>query len=697
MARAAAADFLVEVGTEELPPRALKDLMHAFAEGLREGLARERLEHGRISPYASPRRLAVLVSRLATAQQDLERELRGPPVSVAFDEAGKATAAGRAFAQKCGVSVEALGRVSTGKGEWVTCRSVEAGRPAAELLPDLVNQALERLPIPRRMRWGGNDFEFVRPVHWLVMLHGTEIVPGSVLGIAAGRNTRGHRSLAPGDIAVPEPQAYPGLLEGEGFVVADFAERKRRIAAGVERAAAEAGGEPLADDALFEEVTALTEWPVALTGRFDDSYLTLPREVIAATLASHQRCFPVADAAGALLPRFVVVANLESRDPDKVRDGNERVIRPRLADAAFFWEHDRRTPLAARRAGLEAVVYQKGLGSVADRSARIARLAALYAGRLDLDAAVVERAAGLAKCDLLTGMVGEFPELQGVMGRYYAVESGESEAVAQAIGEQYLPRFAGDALPSTKAGQVLAVADRLDSLAGAFALGRKPSGNRDPFGLRRAALGVVRIAVEKALNLDLGDAIGAAVTEQPVADVDREATADSILAFLLERLRSYYADQGLATEVFEAVRAREPATLPDFDARVQAVASFVELDSAASLSAANKRIANILKQAGDEGCPSLAVDEGLLSEDAERRLRAALAAAREDLRPLIARRDYGAALSRLAELREPVDRFFDKVMVMTEDAALRRNRLALLADLRAMFLEVADVSRLALG
>ncbi len=696
MAKAQAADFLVEIGTEELPPKALKDLMHAFAEGLREGFARERLEHGTISPFASPRRLAVLASRLAVAQDDLERELKGPPVSIAFDDAGKATAAGRAFAEKCGASVAALGRVRTGKGEWVTCRSIEPGRPARELLPALVDQALERLPIPRRMRWGANDFEFVRPVHWVLMLHGEDVVPGNVMGIAAGDKTRGHRSLAPGEIAVADPRAYPGLLERDGYVVADFGERKRRIVEGVEKAAAAAGGEPLADEGLYDEVTALTEWPVALTGRFDDAYLALPREVIAATLASHQRYFPVTDADGALLPRFVVVANLESHEPEKVCRGNERVIRPRLADAAFFWDQDRRVPLADRCEGLKDVVYQKGLGSVADRSARITRLAATCAKALGIDAAVAERAARLAKCDLLTGMVGEFPELQGVMGRYYAGESGEPEAVARAIGEQYLPRFAGDALPETPAGQVLAVADRLDSLAGAFALGRRPSGNRDPFGLRRAALGVVRIAVEKSLNLDVGEAAAAAVAEQPVSGMDRKAVTENVVAFLLDRLRSYYADRGFAAEVFESVRVREPATLPDFDARVAAVAAFVELESAASLAAANKRIANILRQAGDEG-GGRSVDERLLSDDAERRLHAALAAARQDLRPLVARRDYGAALSRLAELREPVDRFFDDVMVMAEDPALRENRLALLADLRAMFLEVADVSRLALG
>lgn len=697
MASKGSADFLVEIGTEELPPKALKNLMHAFADGLGEGLARERLAHDDVSSFASPRRLAVLVRGLALMQEDLERELKGPPVSVAFDDAGKATAAGRAFAEKCGVAVEALGRVSTAKGEWVTGRSIGAGRPAGELLPDLVKQALERLPIPRRMRWGSNDFEFVRPLHWVLMLHGNEVVPGTVLGIGSGRTTRGHRSLAPGEIAVPEPQSYPGLLEREGYVVADFGQRKERVVAGVQEAAAEAGGRPVGNDALYEEVTALTEWPVALTGRFDDAYLRLPREVIAATLANHQRCFPIADANGALLPRFVVVANLESRDPDKVRDGNERVIRPRLADAAFFWEQDRRTSLADRTQRLQGVVYQKGLGSVAEKSERTARLAADYAHRLDADAATVERAARLAKCDLVTGVVGEFPELQGVMGEYYAVESGEAEPVARAIGEQYLPRFAGDALPATRAGEVLAVADRLDSLAGAFALGRKPSGNRDPFGLRRAALGVVRIMIEKALNLELADAVRAAVAQQPVPDVDGERATADIVAFLLERLRSHYADRGLAPEVFEAVRAREPATLPDFDARVVAVASFVELESAASLAAANKRIANILRQAGGDGDGNLSVDERLLSEDAERRLHGALASAKDDLRPLVARRDYGAALSRLAELRGPVDRFFDEVMVMTDDAALRRNRLALLADLRAMFLQIADVSRLALG
>ncbi|HWM27192.1 MAG TPA: glycine--tRNA ligase subunit beta [Woeseiaceae bacterium] len=692
MAKPEAADFLVEIGTEELPPTALRDLMLAFSRNVDEALEREHLSHSGVSGYASPRRLAVLVTELASAQPDRAQELKGPPVSVAFDAGGLPTQAARAFADRCGVAVEALERTKSAKGEWLCCRTVLPGKDAALLLPEIVAAALQSLPVPRRMRWGDADYEFVRPVHWVVMLHGRTPVKARLFGLESRNVTYGHRFLAPGEIVIDEPAHYLSDLESKGFVIADYARRRQRIVDDVAKAAADAGGAAVAEAALYDEVTALTEWPVPVTGSFDDAFLALPREVVVATLTSHQRYFPIEDAGGNLLPRFVTIANLPSKEPEKVRDGNERVVRPRLADAAFFWQQDQKMPLEARRRSLRDIVYQEGLGSIGDRSERVARLGVAMASRVGVDAAVVERAALLAKCDLLTGMVGEFPELQGVMGGYYAKASGEPDAVAAAIAEQYLPRFSGDALPETPAGQILAIAEKMDSLAGIFALGKKPSGNRDPFGLRRGALGVVRIIVEKQLDLNLVTLIEVAYANQPAQTAGGEA---EIYDFLLERMRAYSIDSGVAPEVFEAVRARRPSSLTDFDARAKAVTAFLRLDAAASLAAANKRIANILRQAGIENYP--AIDTGLLSDEAEKDLYSAVQAAKQSVAPLLEERAYAEALKALAELRQPVDKFFDQVLVMADEAALRQNRLALLAELRALFFGIADISRLATG
>ncbi len=692
----ASADFLVEIGTEELPPKALRRLMQAFAEGIKAGLARERLAHGELEAFATPRRLAVLVQDLAGRQEDRVTELKGPPLAVAFDPEGRPTAAARAFAEKCGVTVEALGRTATAKGEWLTGRSVAAGQPAAAVLPGVVEEALDKLPIPRRMRWGDSEIEFVRPVRWLLMLHGENLVPATILGHPSGNVTWGHRFLAAGEITIRTPAEYLQRLEEQGRVLADFAARRQRIVEGVARAAASVGGTPLGDDELYDEVTALTEWPVPMIGRFDEAYLDLPREVIAATLTHHQRYFPIEDAAGNLQAEFVTVANLESSEPERVRDGNERVIRPRLADAAFFRDQDLEVRLADRLPLLQRIVYSEGLGSLHDKTARVARLTVAIAAGLGLDRAIVERAAWLSRADLTTGMVGEFPELQGVMGSYYAAASGEPEAVAAAIREMYLPRHAGDALPATDAGRALSLADRIDSLAGQFVVGRKPTGNRDPQGLRRAALGIVRILVEQALDLDLPALLAAAVAEQPASVTDAATVTDELYDFIVERLRSWYVDgQGMTVEAFESVRARRPASLHDFGLRLAGVAAFVELPQAESLAAANKRIANILRQAGEDRFG--AVEPARLEAGAERDLYEALQSARSAVEPLMRERDYAAALRRLAALRDPVDRFFDDVMVMAEDAALRRNRLALLAGLRDLFLQVADISRLSIG
>jgi len=687
-------DLLVELGTEELPPKALTTLMTAFADGIARGLEEARLGHDGITPYASPRRLAVIVRALDAAQADRDVTQKGPPMTIAFDHDGNPTKAALAFADKCGVEVGALGREKSDAGEWLIYQGVEAGMPSADLVPGIVKATLDALPIPRRMRWGDRDDEFVRPVHWLIMLHDKRVIAGSVLGVESGNSTRGHRFHAPDPIPIRTARDYEETLRKKGFVVADFHKRREIIVSAVEKAATATGGSVVSDDALIDEVTALTEWPVPLTGSFDDDFLSLPKEVIVATLTGHQRYFPVVDERGDLKPVFITLANLESKDPDRVRDGNERVIRPRLADAKFFWETDQQAPLGKRTQALKNVIYQKGLGSLHDKSMRVAALASLIAEQLGEEKEAVTRAAVLAKCDLLTGMVGEFPELQGTMGAYYAASSGEADAVATAIGEQYLPRFAGDALPQSTPGKILAVADKLDTLAGIFALGKKPSGNRDPFGLRRAALGVVRILIEGELDIDFSATVVAAVVQQPAVDDRQGSVRDEVYEFITDRLRSYFvdADEGFTTDMFEAVRVRRPASLVDFRERLRAVAEFVELEPAVSLAAANKRTANILRKA--EFVDGGDLEANLLTDDAERVLYHAMQSAQKDIAPLIGKRRYADSLRRLAELRTPVDSFFDDVMVMTDDDAIRNNRLALLAELRALFLDVADISRL---
>jgi len=691
------ADLLVEIGTEELPPKALRGLMDAFAANLAGALDEARLEHGDVHAYASPRRLAVIVDELTAGQEERRLSQKGPPVSVAYDDDGKPLPPATAFAKKCGVAVADLGRVKTDKGEWLAAETVEEGKTAAELLPGLVEKALAELPIPRRMRWGDGDAEFVRPVHWVVLLHGTDIVAGTVMGIDCGNTTMGHRFHSKGPITISAPSDYLETLERGGRVIADFDVRRELVRKGVEASAKAANGHIVDGEALYDEVAALVEWPVPVLGRFDEEFLALPREVVVSTLTGHQRYFPVGDESGELLPTFVTVANLESKEPDKVRHGNERVIRPRLADAAFFWDSDRRRALSTRREALRDVVYQRGLGSLYDKSARTAEIAGWLAEQQGVERSQVERAAELCKCDLLTGMVGEFPDLQGTMGRYYAISDGEPIAVATAIGEHYQPRFAGDALPETDAGRILAMADKLDTLAGIFTIGKKPSGNRDPFGLRRAALGIIRLAIECGMDIDLKALIALALELQPAGKEDPGALAESLYTFITDRLRRYFLDRDaeLATETFDAVMARQPASLVDFELRLQAVQAFLELDEAQSLAAANKRIANILRQA--EVTETSDIDDKLLEQGAERMLYNALVSAEATVRPLLDERDYTRSLRELAALRQPVDTFFDDVMVMADDVAVRANRLALLGALRALFLDVADISRLSIA
>lgn len=685
-------DFLVEIGTEELPPRNLVALADAFAAGIGRGLDEAGLAHGAVERFATPRRLAVRVRRLADRQPNRQIERRGPPIAAAFDAQGAPTQAALAFARGCGVDVVALARLETPKGAWLVHRGVEAGAATPTLLPAITSAALDALPIARRMRWGAGDAEFVRPVHWVVMLYGSEVVDGTLLGIAAGRMSRGHRFMAPREIRIASPASYPAALERRGRVLADLGRRREAIRSQVTEAARSVGGEAVIAEALLDEVTALVEWPVALAGRFETRFLELPEEVPIATMQDQQRYFPVRGTDGRLLPWFVTVANIESTDPAQIVAGNERVIRPRLTDAAFFHAQDLKQPLASRREGLEQVTFQARLGSLHDKAQRVQRLAETIATTIGADPRLAARAAELAKCDLLTSMVGEFPELQGVMGRHYALHDGEPAEVCEAIRDQYLPRFAGDALPATRTGMALAVADKLDTICGIFAIGQRPSGTRDPFGLRRAALGLLRISIERALDLDLKALIDQALTAMPFpapAECPRQ-----VYEFVVERLRAYYleSDTGVTTEMFDAVLATEPASPLDFDARLRALAEFLALPDAPGLAAANKRIANILRRADTP--PSGSLEAALLVDPAEQVLGEQVLAVAGRVEPMFAAREYTAALKLLAALRKAVDDFFDGVMVMADDPVLRANRLALLVRIQSLFLRAADLSRL---
>ncbi len=693
-------DFLVEIGVEEMPPKSLVALAEAFRDAVVAGLDSAGLSHGTALAYFTPRRLAVIVQKLLDRQPEQRVERRGPPVSAAFDSSGQPTRAAKAFAESCGVAVDELTRINDAKGEFLFCKLTRPGVRAAELLPGVVQAALDQLPIARRMRWGAGTAQFVRPVHWVVLLHGDAVVPGEILGLPAGRMTRGHRFHAPKPIALRSPGGYLASLERRGHVLADFEVRRERIRAGVVAAAEAEGGTAVIDPAVLDEVTSLTEWPVPMAGHFEPRFLDLPPEVLVATMQDHQRYFPVRAKDGQLLPRFIAVANIESRDPPQVRAGNERVVRPRLADAAFFYAADRKTTLASRREALASVTFQAQLGTLADKTARITALAAQIAQVAGQDPAAAQRAAELAKCDLLTAMVGEFPELQGVMGRYYALNDGEPEAVADALAEQYLPRFAGDSLPATGAGLALAVADKLDTVVGIFAIGQKPTGTKDPYGLRRAALGVLRILIETGIGLDLRELIRTAL-DSVGADLSRlggkpppEGLADEIYGYTMERLRAWYLEGtgGITSEMFDAVLDTRPVSPLDFDDRLRALASFLQLPDAAGLTAANKRIANILRKAGEQ--PSPRVDPGLLTDANERQLATAVEELRQDVERLVTARRYAEALARLASLRPAVDAFFDQVLVMAEDVRVRANRLALLAALQRLFLHIVNLSRL---
>lgn len=686
------ATLLIEIGVEELPPKAMRALADAFADGVTGALSEAGLTLGATTRYATPRRLAVAIADTDETTQPIEVEKAGPTLAIAYDDAGKPTKAAEGFARSVGMSVDALEQEDSDKGKRLVYRATEPGKPIATLVQAAVDQALKRLPIPKLMRWGDSDAAFVRPVHWVVALHGNEIVPLSVFGESAGRRTYGHRFHHPDAIDLANADDYAEALNN-AWVVVDPDSRKQRIVEQVGKAASSFGGEAVIDDGLVEEVTALVEWPVGIAGRFDERFLVLPREVLISTLQEHQRYFPIENNAGGLLAGFITVANIESRDVAQVIAGNERVVRPRLSDALFFWDQDRRQGLAHHVDGLARVTFQQSLGSLADKSARIAAAGKRLADPTGASLDIVQRAATLAKADLLTEMVGEFPDLQGRMGYYYAREDGEPAEVADAIAEQYAPARAGADIAATPAGRALSLADRLDTLSGIFAIGRRPSGDKDPFGLRRAALGVLRTVIEAGLVLDLRAELAAALANQPV---DAEAdTLDALWMFHMERLRGYYQDQGIGSDRFEAIIGLDLVDLVDFDRRIHALDAFGRDSDAQTVCGAHKRIRNILRRNADE-IAQADFNADALSESAERDLAQAYLTQREVVVDAMKANDPGRALTALSALAKPLDAFFDQVMVMAEDASVRQNRLALLGELDDLCREVADISCLSL-
>ena len=695
------ADFLpllIELGTEELPPKALPELAQAFYDGVLKGLAARRIEvrdgTGELpaGPLYSPRRLAVYLPAVATQQPVQHSEVLGPYTNIGLDAEGQPTPALLGFAQKNGIAWEKLDRVTDAKGMRFVARSSRPGAATAELLAEITAEALKALPVPKPMRWGDRDIHFVRPAHWLVILLGRDVAPGEVLGLKSDRMSRGHRFHHAKGVWLNEAGEYVQALR-EAKVLVDPRERRQRIRAEIAAAAKEAGGQARVPEALLDEVNCLVEWPKAIVCSFEREFLRVPQEALVLTMETNQKFFPVLDAEGKLSEKFIGIANIESKDPAEVRKGYERVIRPRFADAKFFFDEDLKQPLDAWMTGLATVTYQQKLGSYAERGARVARLAGIIADMLGADSLKANRAASLAKCDLLSRMVGEFPELQGKMGRHYALASGEPAEVADAIDEAYAPRFAGDAIAASPLGRLLAVADRLETLAGGFAAGLKPSGNKDPFALRRNALGLARTLIEGGLDLDLG-----ALLDDANAGLPRElawAPSTELYDFVIDRLRGYYGEQGVPSTQFDAVAEVRPGSLVDFDKRLKAIAEFARLREAASLAAANKRIRNILRKV--EGSIPPVVDADLLAEPAEQALNDALAAALADTDPLLAQRDYVGTLKRLAALQVPVDNFFERTLVMAEDPAVRDNRLALLKLIADRFAAVAAVEQLSAG
>lgn len=686
--------FLVELGTEELPPASLQSLSQAFADELAGALGALQVGYSAVVPFATPRRLAVRIEGLPQATPVKEVSVWGPPAKIAFDQQGAPTKAALAFAQKNNLQADELQTASDGKVEKLVAHNRVGGQSLIELFPQLVSDALTKLPISKRMRWGSSRDEFVRPVHWLVMLFDEKIVPCSLFGLSADRQTRGHRFHADNMVELAHPADYEAVLREEGYVIVSFAQRRQQIREQVTAAGEALNGQAVIADDLLDEVTALVEWPEVLAGQFDESFLSVPAEALISSMKEHQKYFHVVDKKGALSPHFITVANIRSRDPSQVIAGNEKVIRPRLADAAFFFSTDKKMPLSEHRNKLKAAVFQAKLGSIYDKTERVAQLAEWIAAELAFDTALAKRAGQLSKADLATNMVYEFADMQGIAGQYYAKHDGEPDEVAQALQEQYLPKFARDELPTSATGTVLALADRLDTLAGIFGIGQVPTGSKDPFGLRRASLAVLRILVEKGFDLDLRQLLQKAVSLYSELPKGAESV-DLALNYMLERFRAWYEERSVPVVVYLAVAAKGVTCPLDIDKRVHAVAEFYQLPEAEALAAANKRVSNILAKL-NAPVPD-AVNEELLIEAAERSLFDAVQTARQRVEPFFAQREYTKGLALLAGLRQSVDCFFVDVMVMTEDEKLKNNRLALLNQLRQLFWQVADISQLAVN
>lgn len=685
-----AKEFLIELGTEELPPKQLRTLAEAFAANFSAELAAAELTHDGVKWFATPRRLALKVTNLAEKQADKVLEKRGPAISVAFDAEGNPTKAAQGWARGNGITVEQADRLKTEQGEWLLFKQEVKGQTAKAIVVELAAKALANLPIAKPMRWGDKETQFIRPVKTLTMLLGDELIEGEILGVASARTIRGHRFMGEKEFTIDSAQQYPDILEQRGKVIADYQTRKATIIAGAQQAAQQVGGIAELDDDLVEEVTALVEWPVVLTAKFEEKFLNVPSEALVYTMKGDQKYFPVYDANKQLLPNFIFVTNIESKEPRHVIEGNEKVVRPRLADAEFFFNTDLKSKLIDRLPQLETAIFQQKLGTIKDKTDRITELAGYIAEQIGADVTQAKRAGLLAKCDLMTSMVFEFTDTQGVMGMHYARHDGEPEAVALAMNEQYMPRFAGDQLPSDGVSSALAMADKLDTIVGIFGIGQAPKGS-DPFALRRASLGVLRIIVEYGYKLDLVDLVAKA--KSLFGDrLTNEAVEHDVIEFMLGRFRAWYQDEGFSVDVIQAVLARRPTKPADFDQRVKAVSHFRELEAAEALAAANKRVGNILAKFA--GQLPAEVDLALLQEPAEKALAQEVAVMSEALEPAFATGNYQQALSQLASLREPVDAFFDNVMVMADDEALKQNRLTLLNDLRNLFLQIADISLL---
>lgn len=681
-------NFLVEIGTEELPPKALKTLATSFADNVEAELNQAGLSFDKIEWFAAPRRLAVKVLNLTTQQPSKEIEKRGPAVSAAFDAEGNPTKAAEGWARGCGITIVQAERIVTDKGEWLVHRAKIEGQPTKNLLNDIVANALAKLPIPKPMRWADKTVQFIRPVHTVTMLLGDELIEGEILGVASARTIRGHRFLGEKEFEIQHADQYPQLLREKGSVVADFNERKAEILAKSQAKATALGGVADIEESLLEEVTSLVEYPNVLAAKFEERFLAVPAEALVYTMKGDQKYFPIYDKDGKLLPHFIFVSNINPEDPTAIIEGNEKVVRPRLTDAEFFFKTDLKQKLVDRLPRLETVLFQQQLGTLKDKTDRIEQLAGEIAKQIGADEAKAKRAGLLSKCDLMTNMVFEFTDTQGVMGMHYARHDGEDEEVAVALNEQYMPRFAGDELPKSLVASAVALADKFDTLTGIFGIGQAPKGSADPFALRRAALGALRIIVEKNLPLDLEDLVKKSAALFGDKLTNQNVVAD-VVDFMLGRFRAWYQDEGIAVDVIQAVLARRPTRPADFDARVRAVSHFRTLDSAEALAAANKRVSNILAKA------DAAIGEINLTacvEPAEKALAEAVLALRTEVQPLIAQGDYTTVLDKLANLRVPVDSFFDNVMVNAEDPALRQNRLAILNTLQGLFLQVADIS-----